>query len=203
MGLRALLAVALLHRLAAGLLVDSPPPLLRSPTYSLATLNNDFGGSTNMNILTYATPVGVKPVRRWAVGLFRGTRSHANFVARGSGVLQLLCEAHAPLVYTLGGCTGDEIDKEAECVSRGFPWIDGAGDKDFPEMLLPGCAVYLHLMQEGELLEAGEHDVAICRVERTLAVEGGPAFDQQVDTGRLRELGLVTEQGRAAPPDGA
>ena len=75
MGLRALLAVALLHRLAAGLLVDSPPPLLRSPTYSLATLNNDFGGSTNMNILTYATPVGVKPVRRWAVGLFRGTRS--------------------------------------------------------------------------------------------------------------------------------
>jgi hypothetical protein len=35
------------------------PPLLDVPTYSLATLNED--GSTNMNILTYATPVAIRP----------------------------------------------------------------------------------------------------------------------------------------------
>ena len=70
----------------------------RSPTYSLATLNNDFGGSTNMNILTYASAVGIRPNRMWCVSLYRGTRSHENFAARGWGVLQLLRPAHAPLL---------------------------------------------------------------------------------------------------------
>ena len=196
------LVAATLAVRASALLVDAPPPLLSVPTYSLATLNAD-GASTNMNILTYATPVGIKPVRRWAIALYRDTRTHANFVARGSGVLQMLCEEHAPLVYTLGGCSGAELDKAAACAERGFGWVDGAGAEAHPERLLPGCAAYLHLVQEGELTSCGEHDVAICRVERTLAIEGGPTpAEHQVSTGRLRELGLISALGRAVPPDG-
>ena len=52
-------------------------PLLDVPVYSLATLNGD--GSTNMNILTYASPMGIRPERLWQISLYRGTRTHANF----------------------------------------------------------------------------------------------------------------------------
>ncbi|CAN0548981.1 unnamed protein product, partial [Ectocarpus sp. 8 AP-2014] len=39
------------------------------PVFSLATVNED--GSTNMNIVTYASPVGIEPERLWMVSLFK------------------------------------------------------------------------------------------------------------------------------------
>ena len=61
-------------------------PLLDGPVYSLATL--DEAGDTNMNVVTYATPVGIRPERRWALSLFKSTVSRANFARRRRGVLQ-------------------------------------------------------------------------------------------------------------------
>jgi flavin reductase (DIM6/NTAB) family NADH-FMN oxidoreductase RutF len=66
--------------------------------YSLATLNED--GSTNMNIVTFATPVSIEPRRVWAVSLYKHTLSRENFEARGGGVLQVgrcgLAGVHTP-----------------------------------------------------------------------------------------------------------
>lgn len=42
---------------------------LSVPVFSLATLNAD--GSTNMNIVTYASPVGIEPERMWMVSLYQ------------------------------------------------------------------------------------------------------------------------------------
>jgi hypothetical protein len=193
-------AVVLLAPVAALSLIEAPPPLLNVPTFSLATLGAD--GVTNMNILTYATPVGIKPVRRWAIALFQGTQTHANWVARRSGVLQLLCEPHAPLVHTLGGCSARDVDKAAACADLGFEWFSSAGEAA-RERLLPGCVTYLRLEQEGELLSftGSEHDVAVCRVVHCLATPDGPAPAEQVSTARLRELGVISELGRAVPPE--
>jgi hypothetical protein len=56
-----------------------------------------------MNIITYVTPVGIRPTRRWVMSLYKTTQSYQNFAASGAGVLQLLRRRHAPLIYPLGG----------------------------------------------------------------------------------------------------
>lgn len=56
-----------------------------------------------MNIVTYASPVGIRPSRKWVISLFRQSLTHENFLRRRTGVLQLLTEEHAPLTFTLGG----------------------------------------------------------------------------------------------------
>jgi hypothetical protein len=96
-----LIIIAVLIGNVASFERTTTPPLLDSPTYSLATLNLD--GSTNHNILTYATPLSVTPLRVWSIGLFKGTRSEENFQRTGMAVLQLLREPHAKLVQLLGG----------------------------------------------------------------------------------------------------
>ena len=68
---------------------------------SLATLGPD--DKTDMNILTYATPVGIRPHRIWVISLYKASLSYENFVSRGEGVLQLLSDEHASLVYSFGG----------------------------------------------------------------------------------------------------
>ena len=56
-------------------------------------------------------------------------------------------------------------------------------------------------MQVGELTAAGEHDVAICRVEGMLAPEEGvPSMADALSSARCRELGVVSDKGRAVEP---
>ena len=198
---------------AAALAVLVPldaPPVLNSPVYSLATLNDD--GSTNMQILTYATPIGIAPQRMWALSLYRPTRTHANFASRRCGVLQLLTEEHVGLMHVLGGQSGADVDKAAACAQAGFGWVDapeqcvtdGTWPADGPQ-LLPGCAAYLRLVQEdGDRLRAfGEHEMAVCRVEGMLEGlgEGRAGFDRALSTRTCRDLGLITDRGKAVPPE--
>ncbi|KAJ1427306.1 hypothetical protein B484DRAFT_307296, partial [Ochromonadaceae sp. CCMP2298] len=81
------------------------------PVWSLATLNAD--GSTNMNIVTYASSVSMKPPK-WALSLYKGSLSHENFRQRGWGMLQQLTLRHAPCVALLGKQSGRDLDKMAE-----------------------------------------------------------------------------------------
>ena len=196
-----MLAACIVSALSA-LVPTEAPPLLNSPVYSLATLNAD--GTTNMQILTYATPVGISP-RTWAISLYRPTLTHANFVKRRGGVLQLLRDVHAPLSYALGGRSGRDDDKAAACAAAGLEWLEPQSSAwDAPERLLPECAHYLRLVQVGELTECGEHDVAICVVEGMLAQDGGGVVEQPpaaLSSARLRELGLISEKGRAVEPE--
>ena len=192
----------------AGLILQptDAPPVLNSPVFSLATLNSD--GTTNMQILTYATPVGVSP-RMWAVSLYRPTLTHANFVTRRTGILQLLCEEHAPLVHALGGRSGRDDDKAAACSAAGFAWTEPpaawSDESAALERILPGCATYLRLVQVGELTACGEHDVAVCRIEGMLAppAGAGPSMADALSSARLRELGIITDRGKAIDPSGS
>ena len=180
------------------------PPLLNSPTYSLATLNLD--GSTNLNILTYATPLSVTPQRVWSMGLFKGTLSEENFQRTGVAVLQVLRESHAKLVPLLGGTSGRIQDKQTECAQLGFAWIrleDGNEDDDDdappPMMVLPGCEAYLKLCQMGEIIDLGSHVAAICRVDAMY--KGDEQYEGKsipLMTAKLREMGIITKQGRVS-----
>lgn len=175
--------------------LEVPPPL-NNPVFSLAT--TDSSGGTNMNILTYASPVGIAP-RRWVISLFRKSETHRNFASKRSGVLQLLRPCHAPLTYTLGGCSSRDVDKVEACRKLGFEWQHFDGHD---ELLLPDCAAYYRLVQEGEFIDAGEHDVAICRLEGVfVSDESKGSADSALDTRELRTLGLISDAGRAmAPP---
>ena len=171
------------------------PPVLSNPVFSLATL--DEAGRTNMNILTYATPVGIGP-RRWCISLFRKTESHANFARRRTGVLQLLSPRHAVLTHTLGGCSSRDVDKADQCASLGFEWEPS---EEHEELLLPHCVAYYRLSMEGDFLSAGEHDAAICLLDAVYAGADAVGGSPSLMTAELRALGLVTDAGRAVQPD--
>lgn len=197
------------------------PPVINTPVYSLATRGTD--GATNMQILTYATPVGVSP-RLWAISLYRPTQTHANWLEQGAGVLQCLCSSHTGLVHTLGGQSGADVDKAAACAAAGFEWMEplphsawvdeaaasSSVDADDVQsdnedathvQLLPGCVAYLRLVQVGELTSCGEHALAVCRVEGVLgAPDGGATTDDALQTRALREAGIISDKGKAIPP---
>jgi len=188
------------------------PPLLDVPTYSLATRNSD--GSTNMNILTYATPVSVRPDRIWSLGLFKGTQSHENFCRDGTTgtstcILQLLTDDHIPVVKLLGGSSGKDVNKQEECSLLGLKWESLSQDEttlqSSPLMVLPRCAYYIELQLVGDIMDCGSHDMALCRVLKMHVVaekddgEGGPnGNNDYLSTAKLRELGIITAQGRVA-----
>ena len=173
--------------------LEAPPPL-NTPVFSLATL--DSAGRTNMNMLTYASPVGISP-RRWVISLFRKTETHTNFVERRTGVLQLLRPCHAPLTHTLGGCSSRDVDKAERCDALGFRWhkLDG-----HDELLLPQCAAYYRVTLDAELKNCGEHDAALCVLEGVYVEEEGAALDALCSS-QLRALGLISDAGRAIPPE--
>ena len=174
--------------IVASLQITTIPPLLNVPTYSLATLNED--GTTNLNIVTYATPVSASPQRVWGLGLFKETLSYENFARTRSCVLQLLTEHHIPLVKLLGGTSGRNVNKIDECSKLGFSCIEKLGEL----YLLPGCKYYLDLSSIAELVDAGSHSVAVCQVSALLV----PDHDTKgyLSTAKLRELGIINEQGR-------
>jgi len=178
-----------------GLQVTSTPPLLDVPTYSLAT--KDADGKTGMNILTYATPVSIKPDRIWSIGLYKGTCAHDNFANTRKGVLQLLSPRHAKAVKLLGGSSGRDVDKRQECEKLGLPWM--SADNELPE-LLPGCTHYLRLSLVGDLIDCGSHDVALCKIESILVGDDAEDLPDHtyLNTAKLRDLGIITEQGRVA-----
>lgn len=60
---------------------------LSLPVYSLATVGPD-GGSPTMNLVTYASPISLKP-RQYALGLYLNTLSWENMLATRTGLLQV------------------------------------------------------------------------------------------------------------------
>ncbi|KAG7353244.1 flavin reductase like protein [Nitzschia inconspicua] len=179
----------------------STPPLLDVPVYSLATLNAD--GSTNMNILTYATPVSIIPTRVWSLGLFKETLSGDNLRRSGVCVLQLLNERHVDLIPLLGGTSGRNVDKLARCADLGSPWTDLNDDDGF--QVLPGCTSYLKMTIKGGVVDAGSHFIVpFCEVtDMYSTVSNGNSLptngdSQHLCTGELRDLGIITDKGRVS-----
>jgi flavin reductase (DIM6/NTAB) family NADH-FMN oxidoreductase RutF len=187
----------------------STPPLLDVPTYSLATLNED--GSTNMNIVTYATPVSITPIRVWSMGLFKDTLSDVNLRRTGVCVLQLLSEEHAKLVAVLGGMSGRAVDKCSECEKLGFKWqplddgdVHDGSDGDHSFQVLPGCISYLKMKIQGGVVDAGSHFIVpFCQVTAMYTTNDECDGDntnskRHLSTAKLREWGITTYQGRVS-----
>ena len=181
------------------------PPLLDVPVWSMVTLNED--GSTNANILTYATPVSIRPNRLWTLGLFKQTKSYENFCRERKCILQLLTAEHIPLVRLLGGQSGNDINKEEECAkvspNLSLQKIDtDVGDDKSAPKVLPSCSYYLRLSAVGDIIDGGDsHDIAICKVDEMITSGDGDLANSSVEhlsTAKLRELGIITEQGRIA-----
>jgi flavin reductase (DIM6/NTAB) family NADH-FMN oxidoreductase RutF len=190
------------------------PPLLDVPVYSLSTLggSNSSDGKSTMNILTYATPVGIQPNRIWCISLYKGTLSYENFIRERRGVLQLLRQEHAVLTRMLGGSSGRDVDKNNACNELGFAWQrlpneeeDDSSRGDWP-LVLPHCYYYLKLELIGDLIDCGNHDVALCKVVSMITtssnevqvVEGATELDS-LSTRRLRDDKIISELGRIIP----
>ena len=202
----------------ANTVVTDIPPLVDVPVWSMATLNDDADQTTNMNLLTYATPVSIRPTRLYALGLFKATKSRDNFLREKSCILQLLSgsnQKHIECVRLLGGTSGKDVPKEKDLVSVHDIELETLDSNDENESndhlpkVLPGCVQYIKLSMVGDEVidyDGGEssHDVVICKVDKMWTsvseeTEGEVNEDHYLSTGYLRELGLITEQGRIAP----
>ena len=181
------------------------PPLVDVPVWSMATRNED--GSTNFNILTYATPVAIMPDRLYCLGLFKKTKSYENFCRERKCVLLLLTDKHIPYVRLLGGKSGKDVDKEAEWAKLGILSDPGLtlqeiDDNTSTPKVLPSCAYYLKLSAVGDITDGGEsHDLAICKVDEMLLPGDGDYVansQEYLSTAKLRALGIINEQGRIA-----
>lgn len=184
-------------KLVISLQPTTDPPLLDVPTYSLAT--KDADGNTGMNILTYATPISIRPDRIWSIGIFKGTVAYENFSITGEGILQLLSPQHSKLVKLLGGSSGKDVNKRLECAKLGMSWTSiNDNDDGLPEVL-PDCMHYLKIQKVGDLVDCGSHALAVCKIEAMFVSSNGDTSKRQhMKTADLRELGIVTEQGRVS-----
>jgi flavin reductase (DIM6/NTAB) family NADH-FMN oxidoreductase RutF len=113
-----------------------------------------------MNLVTYASPVALAPPV-YAVGLYKGTQSWENWRASGKGLLQILRQQHAELVTLLGKTSARDVDKLGRLAALGFANVDLFGYH-----CLADCAGVMELQQLGDLVDAGDHEVALCSVGR-------------------------------------
>lgn len=172
-----------------------------------------------MNILTYASPISVKPHRMWSISLYKGTMSHENFAREKRGVLQMLRPEHAhckaageageaagELIRVLGGSSGLDVDKRAACAELGYAWErlpEEGGGIEWP-YVLPSCFYYLKLELVGDLIDCGSHEVALCKVVSMITdvVEQYPEGEMDsLSTQKLREMSVISELGRVIPLD--
>lgn len=166
-----------------------------------------------MNILTYASPVSITPHRMWSISLYKGTLSHENFVREKMGVLQLLAPEHAncvdtdgrpgALIRVLGGTSGKDVNKRLQCEKLGYAWstFDDKNRVKSPP-ILPRCMYCLQLELEGDMIDCGSHDVALCRVVSMIAddhpTDSAPIELDYLSTRKLRQMGIISELGRIA-----
>ena len=92
------------------------------PVWSLSTINQDqqMLQSSNMNLITYAYPVSIKPTVKWAISLYKGSLTHQNFKASRWGMLQRLTTTHINAFTILGKQSGYKINKIDALTSLGY-----------------------------------------------------------------------------------
>ncbi|KAI8470247.1 MAG: hypothetical protein J3K34DRAFT_421063 [Monoraphidium minutum] len=162
---------------------DAPPfTSLSTPVYSLSS-RGAGGGAPTLNIVTYASPVAIAPVRKYAVGLYVGTLSWQNVKETGHCALQILQQSHSSLVPLLGKRSGRDVDKLAEVERLGFSLKDAFG---LP--VLADAAGILELRVSSDFIPCGDHDVVVCDVVawRDAAGPRAPLY-----TAYLKQTGLL------------
>ena len=77
------------------------------PVYSISSKGNEYD---NMNIITYASAVSMKP-KRFICAVYKNTKTLENVRSNGQFVLQILSDNQYVLVRLLGKQTGNKINK--------------------------------------------------------------------------------------------
>lgn len=67
--------------------------MLSTPVYSLVTQGSS--GRQTMNMITYASPIALRPTRKYALGLYVQSLTYQNMKETGRGVLQVRAEGAA------------------------------------------------------------------------------------------------------------
>jgi flavin reductase (DIM6/NTAB) family NADH-FMN oxidoreductase RutF len=123
------------------------------PIYSISSRGvNGF----NMNIVSYVTPVSMKP-KRYMVAVYDGTQTLENVKLHPHFVLQLLSDDQYGLVRLLGKKSGRKIDKMASLEKKKLlqTW------NEFP--VLKGALAFVEL-KVLEVVSGGDHQCFICDV---------------------------------------
>jgi flavin reductase (DIM6/NTAB) family NADH-FMN oxidoreductase RutF len=77
------------------------------PVYSISSKGNEYD---NMNIITYASAVSMKP-KRFICAVYKNTKTLENVRSDGQFVLQILSDNQFALVRLLGKQSGNKINK--------------------------------------------------------------------------------------------
>jgi len=165
-------------------------PALSAPVYSLVTRCEAGGGAAGpwaLNLVTYASPVALRPRRAYALGLFEGTLSRENLLRERRGLLQVLREEHAGLTDLLGRQSSRDVDKLAAAEAAGHA-VRGDALGGFPA--LAGAAAWLEVAVTDGPFDRGDHAVVLLDVlaECPGAEPGGGPV---LYSGKLRELGIL------------
>ena len=153
------------------------PLKLDVPVFSLATINED--GTTNMNIITYATQVGIKPKPVYAISLYKDTLSHENFMRTGTGALQLLPASAYNIVSLLGKQSGRDVDKMNHlqdltplCRVRLTDLDHEKEQVDEVVVIQDSPMILLAKFSRHEYppLDVGDHQVFMCDIIRSISV---------------------------------
>lgn len=132
-----------------------PWNIVNHPVYSLATYHED---TYNMNILTYATAISMKP-KLYGISVYTPSLSLEYMRATGWGILQFLSRDHLGLIRPLGKKSGRTYNKIKYLESKG--WVGSwRGHK-----VLEGCTAYV-LVRIQQEIETGDHQLMICKAEK-------------------------------------
>jgi flavin reductase (DIM6/NTAB) family NADH-FMN oxidoreductase RutF len=123
------------------------------PIYSLATT---AGGSGNLNICSYVTPIAMKP-KRFIVGVYKDTKTLANLEANPIGLLNYMAKDQANHIKLLGKKSGHSTDK----ISQLGDQIEHVGDGLY---VLKGAIATLRL-RFMERLDCGDHWAWLAHVD--------------------------------------
>ena len=171
-----------------------------------------------MNILTYATQVGIKPTPVYAVSLYKNTLSHENFMRNRWGVLQLLPPAADVTIPLLGKESGRAVDKMARLREIGVHLTPvhanvrattvtaaaDAGDADDADdsllVMTDSPMLLLAEIVDGPTsvpVDVGDHDVVFCEIRRVISINAGnegsaaEGAKPYLTTKMLRDKGLL------------
>ncbi|KAF8066304.1 BZW1 [Scenedesmus sp. PABB004] len=152
---------------------ETPPyALLSTPVYSLASRGAAPGSRATLNMITYASPIALRPRRKFALGLYVQSLTYANVKETGRAVLQILPQTAAALTQLLGKTSGRDADKVAELAALGW-----AVTEEFGLPVLADAIGVVDLRVETDFIPAGDHEVVVCDVAgwKTLNAPGGPS----------------------------
>ena len=168
-------------------------PKYNVPVYSLVTLNtNDL--TSNMNIITYANAVGIRPDPLWSISLYKKTKSYENFKKHGLALLQQLdMHRHRETIEILGKKSGYDIDKLKMLESLDIPICNidlrehysnldfdsntnGCNQSSNSNYYNPSIPLKMTILKDSinililkrrsinEVIAAGDHEVFFCQV---------------------------------------